>query len=164
MRKIIITTLLITPFVIGMSSAMAARDNVGCGLGSTLFDGKDGIFMQSIAVITNGTLGNQTFGISSGTLGCEEGGVVKASAAVNMFAGNNLDSLSRDMSVGQGEALESLASLMGIPAKDKAAFFSAARTNYSKIFSAHDITAGLMLDNLYQVMSNEKNLSQYVSA
>ncbi len=161
MKKTLIAVLLITPMAAGMSTAMAARDNVGCGFGSSLFDGKSDIASQVLAVTTNGTSGNQTFGISSGTLGCEEGGVVKASAAINMFAGNNLDVLSRDMSVGQGESLESLASLMKIKSEDKSAFFTAARVNYGKIFSADDITAGKMLDNLYTVMAEQEALAQY---
>jgi len=161
MKKTLIAALLITPMAAGISTAIAAPNNAGCGLGSTLFDGQSGTLPQILAVTTNGTSGNQTFGITSGTLGCEEGGVVTASAAVNMFAGNNLDALSRDMSVGQGESLESLASLMGINAVDKSAFFTAARANYGKIFSADDITAGKMLENLYLVMAEQKTLAQY---
>ncbi len=160
MKKIIIAAALIAPMSLA-STAMAARDNVGCGLGSILFDGKSGIASQAMAGITNASSGNQTFGISSGTLGCEKGGVVTASAAVNMFAGNNLDSLSRDMSIGQGESLESLAELMNIEASDKSSFFKTARANYGKIFSAHDITAGKMLDNLYTVMSENQDLAHY---
>ncbi len=157
MKKILFAAVLITP----MASAMAAPNNVGCGLGSTLWDGKDGVFPQILAATTNNTLGNQTFGITSGTLGCEEGGVVQASAAVNMFAGANLDALSRDMSVGQGESLASLAQLMGIKAEDQATFYSTARANYGKIFSADDITAGAMLENLYQVMAQQDTLAVY---
>lgn len=164
MKKTLIATLLVVPMAAGMSSAMAARDNVGCGLGSQLFDGQTGTVPQSLAVTTNGTSGNQTFGITTGTLGCQEGGVVTASAAVHMFVGSNLDSLSRDMSVGQGESLASLASLMGIQAEDQASFFSTARVNYGKIFSAHDMTAGQMLDNLYQVMSENQGLMHYVKS
>lgn len=161
MKKYLLTSLLIAPMAIGMSTTMAAPNNVGCGLGSTLFDGDSGTGSQVLAATTNGTSGNQTFGITSGTLGCEEGGVVQASAAVNMFAGNNLDALSRDMSVGQGASLASLAQLMGIKAEDKATFFSAARTNYGKIFSADDITSGKMLDNLYLVMAEQDSLAIY---
>lgn len=160
-KKILVAVFLVAPMAVGMSTAMAARDNVGCGFGSSLFDGKNDIASQVLAVTTNGTSGNQTFGISSGTLGCEEGGVVHASAAVNMFAGNNLDVLSRDMSVGQGESLESLATLMKIKSEDKSTFFTAARVNYGKIFSADDITAGKMLENLYTVMAEQKTLAQY---
>ena len=48
-------------FTIGSSSAMAA--NVGsCGWGSKVFDGQSGMGPQVLAVTTNGTSGNQTFG------------------------------------------------------------------------------------------------------
>jgi len=161
MKKHLLTSLLIAPMAIGMSTVMAAPNNAGCGLGSTLFDGQSGTGPQVLAVTTNGTSGNQTFGITSGTLGCDAGGVVQASASVNMFAGNNLDALSRDMSVGQGESLASLAQLMGIKAGDRATFFRTARANYGKIFSADDITAGKMLNNLYLVMAEQAPLAQY---
>jgi hypothetical protein len=157
-KRTLIAALLIAP----MSAAMAARDNVGCGLGSQIFDGQQGVGPQVLAVTTNNTLGNQTFGISSGTLGCEQGGVVTASAAVNMFVGSNLDSLSRDMAVGQGESLESLAQLMGIEAADRASFYNTARANYGTIFPAHDVNAGQVLDGLYTAMANTPNLARYV--
>ncbi|HKB84382.1 MAG TPA: DUF3015 family protein, partial [Burkholderiales bacterium] len=55
--------------------AMAFADNVGtCGWGSKLFDGQKGAAPQVLAVTTNGTFGNQTFGISSGTSGCTQDG------------------------------------------------------------------------------------------
>ncbi|MBL1278525.1 MAG: DUF3015 domain-containing protein [Ectothiorhodospiraceae bacterium] len=161
MKKTLIAAILISPMAMGMSSVMAAPNNVGCGLGSTFFDGQEGTGPQILAATTNGSSGNQTFGITSGTSGCDEGGVVTASASVNMFVGNNLDALSRDMSVGQGESLESLAQLMGISANDKSAFFTATRANYGKIFSADDITAGKVLDNLHQVMAEKSSLAQY---
>src|SRR5690606_21045070 len=50
----------------------------GCGLGSKLFEGQRGVAPQVLAVTTNGTFGNQTFGISSGTLGCNQDGVVRS--------------------------------------------------------------------------------------
>ncbi len=158
MNKTLLAAIMIAP----LSTAMAAPNNAGCGLGSTLFDGQSGIGPQILAVTTNGTSGNQTFGITSGTLGCEEGGVVQASAAVTMFVGSNLDNLSRDMSLGQGEALESLAQLMGIPAADKGQFFATSRQNFGKIFAANDITAGEVLDNLYTVLSADAQLAAYV--
>lgn len=160
MKRALVAVLLIAP----MSAAMAARDNVGCGLGSQLFAGKDGIAPQVLAVTTNGTFGNQTFGISSGTLGCQEGGVVTASAEVNMFVGSNLDSLSRDMAVGKGESLESLAQLMGIDAADKSSFYSTVRKNYGKIFASNEATAGQVLNGLYKVMGNSQDLARYVPA
>ena len=93
--------------------AQAAQENTGCGLGTMVFDGQKGIVPQVLAVTTNGTLWNQTFGITSGTLGCTQDGVVKSYAKLEMFTGANLAGLAGDMAVGQGENLESLAALKG---------------------------------------------------
>ena len=88
------------------SSGMAMADNdVGCGLGTILFEGKSGVVPKVLAVTTNGTYGNQTFGITSGTLGCKTEGVITSRARLGMFMGTNSERLARDMSVGQGEAL-----------------------------------------------------------
>ena len=48
---------------------MAAGDT-GCGVGTMIFKGKSGLAPHVLAVTTNGTFGNQTFGMTSGTLGC----------------------------------------------------------------------------------------------
>lgn len=62
-----------------VAPTLVHADNVGgCGWGSKLFDGQQGVAPQVLAVTTNGTSGNQTFGITSGTSGCSQDGVVKS--------------------------------------------------------------------------------------
>jgi len=75
-----------------VAPAMADKD-IGCGLGTQLWAGKEGLVFKVLGATTNGTLGNQTFGITSGTLGCHQGGVVTADARLQMFAGANMDNL-----------------------------------------------------------------------
>lgn len=159
-RKTLVTTLLLAP----LSVYADPPNSVGCGLGSQIFDGQSGIVPQSLAVTTNGTLGNQTFGISSGTSGCDPDGAVIASQRVPMYVGDNLDALARDMATGSGEALESLASVMQINATDRAAFYVATREHYSRIFPSHDVTAGDVLASLYGVMAENDRLARYVPA
>ena len=48
-------------------------DSTGCGLGTTIWAGKTGIFPQILAVTTNGTSGNQTFGITTGHARLQQG-------------------------------------------------------------------------------------------
>lgn len=147
-----------------MSASLAASNSVGCGLGAQLFDGQSGIFPQILAVTTNGTFGNQTFGISSGTSGCNPDGTVEASVRVPMFVGANLDSLARDIAQGQGEALESLAALMAIAATDKSTFFNVAKSNHAQIFATANVTSGDVLNSLYDVMAKDVALARYVPA
>ncbi len=48
-----------------------ADSDIGCGLGTMVFDGQQGKVYKVLGATTNGTSGNQTFGITFGTLGCD---------------------------------------------------------------------------------------------
>ncbi|MDH5395649.1 MAG: DUF3015 domain-containing protein [Gammaproteobacteria bacterium] len=160
MKKIILSALV---GVMYAGSATAAPNNVGCGLGSMFFEGSSGVMMQSLAATTNGIAGNQTFGITSGTLGCAKDGVVQKYAAADAFMGANVDKVARDMSVGQGEALETLADAMGIKDADKARFFEVAKANFDAIYTSASITSDEVLVNLGKVMANDDKLAAYTA-
>jgi Protein of unknown function (DUF3015) len=146
-------------------AAMAAQDNIGsCGWGAKLFDGQRGIAPQVLAVTTNGTSGNQTFGITSGTSGCTQDGVVKSSWKTAMFIDGNKDKLARDMSTGSGESLESLAKLIGVKDQDKTAFFRVTKENFARIFASENPTTDQVVASLKQVLSADGQLAQYAQA
>ena len=91
MKKILLAALVSLPV-----TAFAAANNVGsCGLGSKVFEGQKGIAPQVLAVTTNGTFGNQTFGITSGTLGCTQDGVVSSNWKTALFIDGNKAQLAR---------------------------------------------------------------------
>jgi hypothetical protein len=140
-------------------AGVAQADNTGCGLGTTVWEGQSGMAPQILAVTTNGTLGNQTFGITFGTLGCKKDGIVRSPVA--MFTGGNMDRLARDMSIGEGEALETLAELLGIEAEHKGAFYQTVKTNFGAIFPTADVTAEQVLDAVHDVMAQDTVLSRY---
>lgn len=147
--------------IMATSAANAAPNNVGCGWGSMVFEGKNGVPEQVLAATTNGTFGNQTFGITSGTAGCARDGVVQQYAAADAFTGANMERLARDMSVGEGEALETMADLMGIADEHKPAFFKASKDNFAKIFPSENVTSEQVLTSLNDVMASDQVLSQY---
>ncbi len=144
-----------------VSMVLAASNNVGCGVGSIIFKGQSGIASQVLAVTTNGTLGNQTFGISSGTLGCATDGVVDSPAKVSMFIDTNLDKLAQDMSVGRGEALNSLADLIGIEAAAKASFFSMTKAHFGEIISSEHVAAQDVMAALNRLLAADQELAIY---
>lgn len=162
MKKILAVAVLATSFA-GANVAMADQD-IGCGLGTMIWAGKSGLPYKLLGSFTNGTLGNQTFGITTGTLGCQPGGVITSRERLGMFTGSNLEGLARDMSVGQGENLNVLADLMGVKEADKSHFFQATKTNFGKIFSPDNKEAGQILAALESVMSQDSVLASYVSA
>ena len=146
------------------SSSMAmADDDVGCGLGTILFAGQSGVVPKVLAATTNGTYGNQTFGITSGTLGCKSDGVITSRARLSMFMGTNSERLARDMSVGQGEALNVLADLMGVKEQDKSLFFKTTQQHFSTIFAASNKTSGDVLAALQKVLAQDSTLAAYAA-
>jgi hypothetical protein len=85
-------------------NAMAEEKGAGCGLGKMLFEGKSGMVPHILAATTNGSSGNNTFGITSGTSGCEADSVIKREHEQEVFVANNFDNLSQDMARGDGWA------------------------------------------------------------
>lgn len=163
LKKKLVAVALVGLFPLG---AMAAgENNIGtCGWGSKLFDGQRGIAPQVLGVTTNGTLGNQTFGISSGTSGCTQDGVVKSNWKTAMFIDGNKEKLARDMSIGNGESLDSLAKLMGVRDADKPAFFLAAKENFARIFASDNASTDQIVASLKQVLAERSDLSVYSTA
>jgi Protein of unknown function (DUF3015) len=160
--KKIITALTLALALPTAAFAAAGQDNVGCGLGSMLFKGQSGLAPQVLAATTNGSYGNQTFGISSGTLGCSTDGSVHYNAA--LFIENNKQQLARDMSVGSGETLASLSHLIGVDAKDQATFNQAAKDNMARIFTTDSVATEQVITSLREVLAANVQLSRYQTA
>ena len=154
LKKIAVAAVL----VMGSSVAMADPD-VGCGVGSTIWEGQSGKIAKILAGTTNGIFTNQFLGITFGTLGC--GGNGKVTAQVVTFTNENAEVLARDMAVGQGESLNVLAELMNIQSTDKARFFEVTKANFAQIYAA-DHNSAQVLASLQQVMANDAVLKAYV--
>ena len=162
MKKLIAVLSLVSAFPM---MAMAAQDNVGgCGVGSMVFKGQSGVGPQVLAVTTNGISGNQTFGISSGTLGCTQDGAVHSNMKSAMFIDNNKEQLARDMSVGSGETLAALAHLLGVEAQDQVAFNRLAKDNMARIFTSESVATEQVIVALREVLASDATLSRYQTA
>jgi hypothetical protein len=148
-----------------LAPAAAMADNVGqCGWGSKLFDGQSGLAPQVLAVTTNGTFGNQTFGITSGTSGCTQDGKVSSTWKTSLFIDGNKEALARDMSVGGGETLDSLAHLLGIEGQDRVAFGRVSKDNVARIFPSSNVNAQQIATNLRGVLAGDAQLARYTAA
>ena len=97
-----------------------ALDSTGCGLGSMIWRGQSGIVPQVAAVTTNGTWGNQTFGITFGTSGCDPNGRVTGGTGKMVLAviENNMEQFAMDASRGQGETIETIAGILDVDSKE----------------------------------------------
>ena len=129
-------------------TAFAELKNTGCGLGSVVFEGKDGLLSEISAVTTNGTLGNQTFGITSGTSNCDKPASFASNAKLNKFVAENMDNLATDMAQGSGEYLETLATLMEVPQAEKSALYARLQQNFARIYTSASVSATDILNHI----------------
>ena len=151
------------------ASLVMAQSNTdtgpGCGLGKELWAGANNqksIGVQVMAATTNGTFGNQTFGISSGTSGCTNNGTLLSEHKVTVFASANFDNLSQDMARGGGEHLASFAELLNIPQENRADFYSLAQTQYRGMIQSGKNTPAAMLASLDSGMTSHPTLAKLV--
>jgi Protein of unknown function (DUF3015) len=151
MKKLLIMVAALSLAVAG--SAFAAGGNTGCGLGTVIFKDTQNqtTLVQVVAVTTNGTLGNQTFGISSGTSECTQPAKVVRNERLNEFVHANLDDLARDISAGKGETLSTVAELMGVPSADRAAFNANLQAHFHQIFPTPGVEYAHVVDTIVSV-------------
>ena len=144
------------------SAAFAAggQNDAGCGLGSMLFK-EDKPVHQILAATTNGTFGNQTFGITTGTLGCTSGGLLKASREREVFTAANFRALERELAAGQGEYVSSLAALTGCKAEPFAAF---AKSHYEALLPSAATTPAQLLQNLDTQIQGDRSMAKACGA
>jgi hypothetical protein len=134
----------------GIALAGQATNNCGCGLGSMLWaDRADGsILSQTMQVTTNGFLGNQTFGITSGTLGCEQPQSIGADDQAFAYVRDNLDGLAADIALGQGERLDALAELLAVPSAERPVFAGRLQGSFDEIFVTGEEDAATILQRI----------------
>ena len=140
-----------------------AKSGPGCGLGYLLFQGQRGILPQILAATTNGTFGNQTFGMTTGTSGCSPDGIVSREHETEVYAQATIENLSQEMAQGQGEHLASLATLMGVPGKLQPAFFQLTQEHYATLFPTAQNDSSAMLVALKSIMAADPVLASVVS-
>ena len=152
MKKLLVSTCFTVIAVAMASSSFAASyGSAGCGLGSVIFKDQPGV-MQILAATTNGTFGNQTFGITSGTLNC--GSPLYASNnQINNFVDQNMDTLARDIAQGQGATLTAFAELLQIPATEQGAFATKLQANFDQVFTSDQVVMAEVIDNTVNVIN-----------
>jgi hypothetical protein len=65
------------------------------------------------------------------------------------------------MAAGNGETLESLASLIGVDSDHKAAFFAATKAHFAEIISSENANTQEVIDALNHVLAADSELAQY---
>ena len=152
MKKVLLISTALFLMASGIAFADETRENCGCGLGTLLFDGADGLAQQVLAATTNGFLGTQTFGISSGTLDCNLPSKYVSNEQLNKFVAENMDNLAKDAAMGQGEYVDTLAELMDVPGSKRVEFSQMLQDNFSNIFTEASVSHVDVIENIELLM------------
>ena len=139
-----LTTLLVAGCALAATTVSAqgmVRDNCGCGFGTMALGDETGLLSHLAATFLNGISGNQTFGISSGTLNCDQASQLVSVEEVEIFVADNMDHLAADAAVGEGVYLNALADLLQVEDAKRATFYADLQVNFDKIFMGPEANA-----------------------
>lgn len=138
----------------GVAGVATADNDIGCGVGTMVFEGKSGVGFKILGSTTNG-LTFQSISITFGLINCGK------SSTITAFTGSNMDRLALEMATGEGERLAALGALLEIAPQDSASFYSLTQDNFAVLFPSENTTAGEMLTTLEQLMRADARLSVY---
>lgn len=122
----------------------------GCGLGAIVFGSQKGP-VQILAATLNGTSGSQTFGMTSGTSNCK---AAFGRDATDFIDANRM-TLAKEMARGEGETLDSLATIY--KCENTSAASKALKSNYQEIFSNPEKHSAAINESIINVL--KKNSS-----
>lgn len=145
-------------FLLPVSVFAAGYGQAGCGLGSVVLGSKPGA-TQVFAATTNGTFGSQTLGITFGTSNCGDHGLVKLSKEREVFAQENYTSLVKEMAQGEGENLNTLASLYQCPATSHREFGAMVQQKFDNLVTNDQITSTELLGHLENQLGSHPTLA-----
>ena len=131
----------------------------GCGLGSIIFGQKPGM-VQIFAATTNGTFGNQTFAISSGTSNCVD---PKASSLMKteFYVSQNESALKNDIAKGQGETVSGLSQVARCGNSEMTA--SVLQARFSEIYPSAEQPTEQVSSKIVEILKSEKDLACQLS-
>ena len=133
-------------------AAGTVRENCGCGLGSMALGEETGMISHVVAATLNGISGNQTFGVSSGTLNCDQADGFASSKEVEIFVADNMDHIANEAAVGEGAYLSALADLLQVPEQNRGDFYASLQVNFDKIFTGADVHASEVTHSIVELI------------
>ncbi len=158
MKKVIAGLALLSASSVVMAEAPGGPN---CGWGNALFEGQSGLGSHIIASITNGTSGNNTFGMTSGTNGCSTSGTLTYGG--KSMVSSIMGEFSEDVAAGEGDAMDTVAVVYGVEKQDRATFAKVMHENFAVIFPNEDVTADDMMASIEAVMKADATLSKYIA-
>ena len=157
MKKIV---LLVSVMILSFATASFAAEKksysraygmAGCGLGSMIVGKKGG---QIFAATTNSTVYNQLFGITFGTLGCEDEPNSEVAHRMDNFVAANKVALASDIARGGGDTVSSLGTMMGCTGDVGASM----QKSFRSIFPDTSVAPNEITDSIISVIRQDSAL------
>jgi hypothetical protein len=157
MRKVLLALLVCFSVTAAASVCLAqevhtVREDCGCGLGGYTIGDKTGMVWKLVGTFLNGISGNQTFAMSSGTLGCGQPQSLAMNEQINVFVADNMDALAVDIAQGQGESLNALAEIARIPDKKRPGLNARLQENFEAIYTSSDVTHESVVSEITRII------------
>lgn len=160
MKKIIMAVLVCVVLFGGVGIAAAqdfgpvhtVREDCGCGLGGYAVGQETGLIWKLVGTFLNGLCANQTFAMTSGTLGCGQPQSLAVLEQMNIFVADNMDALAVDIAQGNGESLDALAEIASVPVDERPAFYSTLQQNFDKIYVSADVTNETVVNEISRIL------------
>ena len=144
--------------LLGGAATAQADNDIGCGVGTMVMEGKEGLVFKLIGSCVNG-ITFQSISITFGLTNCN--GRDTVTAQLNHFTGSNFDRLAADMAAGEGETLAALGTLLGVAPEDRDAFNAFTQAHFAELYAEDTTRAGEMLETLSRLMREEARLKAY---
>ena len=157
MKKLLVMICLGSMVSLSALAAGGQDSSDGCGLGWQVTDKK-----TWIGTTTRGTTNSfvpPTFGMTSGTIGCDQHPIAKNEVEGAVFAHNNYDALKSEVAEGKGEYVSGLAQSMGCDSIALPAFNQMTQKNSKEIIGSE---SGLkMFDTIKSQIKNDSFLASH---
>jgi len=153
--------LALTLLVAAPASFAATAGGEGCGWGQILFEGQNGKASHVLALTTNGSSGNNTFGVTTGTNGCSSSGSISYGGKEMVDVSSVMDEFGEDLAHGDGEVITTVAVSIGIAPEHREQFKVTMRDNFDTILPSKDVTMEEVYAAMFQVMAEDEVLNQY---
>jgi hypothetical protein len=132
----------------------AIRENVGVGLGTIIWGNfGDGLISQVCAATTNGTFWNQTFAVTSGTLGAKKADKI-ARQELREYIRGNMDVVARDVAAGRGESLDAVMDIMAVDAARREEMAGRLQASFGEIYASDSVTHDVVAERMASVLAD----------
>lgn len=127
MKKLVLVLAL--ALVGGVAQASTGGGSDGCGLGWQVTQKKS--LLGTFTRATTNAVVPPTFGMTTGTIGCDQHSIAMRDVPAAQFVATNYDALMMDMAQGEGENLSALSNSLGC--SNVKAFGEATKKNFSAL-------------------------------